>query len=175
LIDLHTLKYGILQPWPLIAAITRYMQNDDPNEYYGDITVDDGRSSSAGARGATGSAPSTSSGSSSTITSMANVAATAAARLLKRADDEGGRSTWTDKDLGYGGYAGNGYMEDSYTPQMRWTAVGVLLGVLVAAWLPWIYVSVRVSPSISRFGDTILTLSQEQSWYYSTSKRMERS
>lgn len=148
----------LMQPWPLIAAITRYMQNDDPNEYYGDITIDDGRSSSSAARGAITSASSTSSGPSSTTTSMANVAATAAVRMLRRADDDdhGGRSTWVDEDLGY---AGSGYWRDDYTPQMRWTAVGVLLGVLIAAWVPWIYVSVRVSPNAIRmFIDFWLTL-----------------
>lgn len=153
------------------------MQNDDPNEYYGDITVDDGRSSSAAGRGATSSASSTSSGPSSTITSMANVAATTAARLLRRADDDdqAGKSTWTDKDLDYGNYAGNGYWDDDYTPQMRWTAVGVLLGVLVAAWLPWIYVSIRVS-AIAHSNcshNRMLTLPVEQPRYHPASEGME--
>lgn len=142
------------QPWPLIAAITRHMRDDgNDNNYYGDIVLSS--SSSASASPGHSGTPAGSTSSSATATGSSSSSSTpiaAATRMLVRAVASNTSSsnganpspTWTDS-TGDDGWAGDGYWSDSYTPSMRWTAIGVLLGVLICAWTPWLYVTIRVS------------------------------
>lgn len=35
--------------------------------------------------------------------------------------------------------------EDGYSSDLRWAAIGILIGVVIAVWLPWFIVTMKVS------------------------------
>ena len=70
---------------------------------------------------------------------------TAAARyLFARATANGSDSSvpWVDSADGFDD--DGGYWADGYSNAMRWTAIGVIVGIIVLAWLPWLYITIRV-------------------------------
>lgn len=143
------------QPWPVIAAVTRYLKPSGEDTFDGahrgpisDSPSSQTSSVSSSMRTTRVKAEPTSEAVSSTAAALANAASATARFLLKRQsdmqDEDSDNSTWTDSD-DLDGFVGDGYWTDNYTDSMRWAAIGVLLGILVSMWLPWIYVTVRVS------------------------------
>ena len=157
------------QPWPIISAITRYIDqqaadhNSDLDEDDGPVLSDDPLSSSTfSSASASSAASSVASAASRTASALAETATTSARFLLKRqlgindSDDSDGdvpaeaASTNDSGDVGYGSdgeyYPMGDRWADGYSSDVRWAAIAILIGVLVAVWVPWIVVSVRVSP-----------------------------
>lgn len=147
------------QPWPVISAVSRRIQSND--EWAIEEDTSDITSSAASAAAATVSAlastassaiRSGSSAAAETITSAARTATSTAARFVRRqADaaidamasdsDDSILSDYDDEEL----WPGYSSWDDGYSSDLRWAAIGILIGVVIAVWLPWFIVTMRVS------------------------------
>ena len=122
------------------------------------------------------SSPATAVLSSVTATSAANSATAGARYLFARASNissstPSAKVPWADapNDPYNDGndWAGDGYWSDDFSPAMRWTAVGVLLAVIILAWLPWLYITIRVGDLYQR-----LEKCRADAWVHSISDRL---
>lgn len=138
------------QPWPIISAVSHAVQPE------GDIIYEEGgeegdiisSTTSAVASAATSAIDKLTGLPSSTITSAARAAATTAANPVRR---QVNTAQETDSDLyddyysdDAHGWPGHENWADGYSSGARWAAIGILVGVVIAVWLPWFIVTMRV-------------------------------
>lgn len=83
-----------------------------------------------------------------TLSSVASAATEMATRFVRRqaeanstAGEDNITSKYDDGEL----WPGYSSWDDGYSSDLRWTAIGVLIGVVIAVWLPWFVVTMRVS------------------------------
>ena len=86
--------------------------------------------------------------SSDPVTSAARTVSSTAARLVRKqlstANETG--SDFYDSYLDDSSdWAGSEYWVDYYGNHARWAAIGIVIAIVIAVWLPWIILTTRVS------------------------------
>lgn len=135
-----------MQPWPIISAVTRYI----------DQRSDDSAQPSRPAvpfPAGNATAPAAADDVADRTAETVSTAASATARFVRRQLDENpifsnesDSSGWRGDDEYQGGT--NSWSEP-WSSSVRWAAIAIILGILVAIWVPWIFISIRVSPMLT--------------------------
>lgn len=135
------------QPWPVISAVSNAIGMDDPVIYEDD---DSDLPANTTMNTAT-DLPSR------TISSATRAVSATATNLLRRQLDSANHtSTGSGGDTHAGGlldddeWPGYENWTDGYSTGARWAAIGILIGIVIAVWLPWLIFTVKVNRTVCR-------------------------
>jgi len=142
--------FSSTQPWPIISAVSHAVQPEGDVIYEED--GEDGNivstTASVVASAATSAINRLTELPSSTVSSAARSAVTTATTLLRRqlnTPQEIGSDLYEDLYSSDSEWPGYEHWADSYSDGGRWAAIGILIGVVIAVWLPWFIVTMKVS------------------------------
>lgn len=154
------------QPWPVISAVSSLVQSDEGIIYDEDDNDFLSNSASAAASAISYAATSvqeavTTSLPSNTVSSAARAVTATATNLVRRQAVRTNESTGIIEEEMITGKHGEDYAEwpgyeswaDGYSSGARWAGIGILIGVVIAVWLPWLIFTLRVGPLRSLLSD----------------------